>query len=390
MAAGGIMADDLKKIIRAQAHGLGFDVVGFANAEADPRDARALSRFLADGRQGDMAWLVGDGGRRGDPKALMPEAKTVIVLGANYGPRENPLAALARPGLGAISVYARGRDYHHVLKKKCKRLGRWIADNHGGGIKVFVDTAPVMEKPLAARAGIGWQGKHTNLVSRDFGSWLFLGEVFTTLELAPDGAMMDHCGSCDACRQACPTGALPEPYRIDPGRCISYLTIEHKGVIPEELRAAMGNRVYGCDDCLAVCPWNKFAQASREAAYSARPEITDLSLTELAALDDDAFRTRFRQSPLKRTGRDRLVRNALIGLGNAGDASAMPLIESLLDEPSPVVRAMAVWAARQLLDGAAFASLGENRSAGESDPAVRAEWGWEPDSNVPSPESGEG
>jgi|TARA_Y100000294_G_scaffold137706_2_gene130790 epoxyqueuosine reductase len=348
MAAGGIMADDLKKIIRAQAHGLGFDVVGFANAEADPRDARALSRFLADGRQGDMAWLVGDGGRRGDPKALMPEAKTVIVLGANYGPRENPLAALARPGLGAISVYARGRDYHHVLKKKCKRLGRWIADNHGGGIKVFVDTAPVMEKPLAARAGIGWQGKHTNLLSRDFGSWLFLAEVFTTLDLPPDAPAADHCGGCDRCLRACPTDALPEPYRIDPRLCISYLTIEHKGAIAPGLMARMGNRIHGCDDCLAVCPWNKFGRPSADNAFLPRFELTAPRLADLAALDEPKFRELFAGSPVKRTGRDRFVRNVLIAIGNSGDRGLLPAARALLGDPSELVAEAARWAVDRL------------------------------------------
>ena len=342
------MADDLKKTIRAQAHGLGFDAVGFADAEADPSDARALSRFLADGRQGDMAWLNNDDGRRGDPKALMPEARTVIVLGANYGPRETPLATLARPDRGAISIYAHGRDYHDVLKKKCRQLGRWIADNHGGGIKVFVDTAPVMEKPLAARAGIGWQGKHTNLLSRDFGSWLFLAEVFTTLELPADAPATDHCGSCDRCLRACPTDALPEPYRIDPRLCISYLTIEHKGAIAPELMARMGNRIYGCDDCLAVCPWNKFGRPSADNAFLPRLELTAPRLADLAALDDAGFRELFAGSPFKRTGRDRFVRNVLVAIGNSGDKGLLPAARRLIDDPSELVAQAARWAVERL------------------------------------------
>ena len=340
------MADDLKKIIREQAHGLGFDAVGFADAEADPKDARALYRFLADGRQGDMAWLNNDDGRRGDPKALMPEAKTVIVLGANYGPHEDSLATLARPDRGAISIYAQGRDYHHVLKKKCKQLGRWIADNHGGGIKVFVDTAPVMEKPLAARAGVGWQGKHTNLLNRDFGSWLFLAEVFTTLDLSPDAPATDHCGSCDRCLRACPTDALPEPYRIDPQQCISYLTIEHKGTIAPELMARMGNRIYGCDDCLAACPWNKFAVAASDLRYHGGVGAPDLA--ELATLDDAAFRLRFSGSPIKRIGRNRFIRNVLYAIGNSGQARLTPVAQGLLDDPDATVADAAQWAVARL------------------------------------------
>ena len=342
------MADDLKKIIREQAHGLGFDAVGFADAEADPKDAQALSRFLADGRQGDMGWLNNDDGRRGDPKALMPEAKTVIVLGANYGPREDPLAVLSRSDRGAISVYAQGRDYHDVLKKKCKQLGRWIADNHGGAIKVFVDTAPVMEKPLAARAGIGWQGKHTNLLSRDFGSWLFLAEVFTTLDLSPDAPATDHCGSCDRCLRACPTDALAEPYRIDPRQCISYLTIEHKGTIAPELMARMGNRIYGCDDCLAVCPWNKFGRPSAEEAFHPRFELTAPRLADLVALDDAGFRELFAGSPVKRTGRDRFVRNVLVAIGNSDDQGLLPAARALIDDPSELVAQAARWAVERL------------------------------------------
>jgi epoxyqueuosine reductase len=337
-----------------------------------------------------MTWMARRIDQRACPKVLWPEARSAIVLASNYGPCHDPLALLAQPQRAAVSVYAQGRDYHDVVKKRLKGLGRWLAAEFDCELKVFVDTAPVMEKPLAQAAALGWQGKHTNLVSRSLGSWLFLGVVLTTLELEPERPEIDRCGSCQRCLEICPTAAFVAPYRLDARRCISYLTIEHQGHIPAELRPGMGNRVFGCDDCLAVCPWNKFAQASHEAAYAARPEITDLSLAELAALDDSEFRARFRHSPLKRTGRARLVRNALIGLGNAGDSGVMALVESLLDDPSPLVRAMAVWAATQLLNGTAFASLRDNHLAGESDPAVRAEWGWDPESNVPSLESGEG
>ncbi|NQU60779.1 MAG: tRNA epoxyqueuosine(34) reductase QueG [Rhodospirillales bacterium] len=344
------MTDDLKKIIRDQAYELGFDAVGFAAAHADPKDAQALSKFLSLGLQGDMAWLNNTDARRGDPKALMPKAKTVIVLGANYGPHEDPMQAAVLSTRGTVSVYARGRDYHDVLKKKSKRLGRWLADTHGCGIKVFVDTAPVMEKPLAQRGGIGWQGKHTNMVSRTFGSWLFLAEVFTTLDLSPDNPEPDHCGKCDRCRKACPTEALPEPYRIDPRRCVSYLTIEHKGEIAPDLMARMGNRIYGCDDCLAVCPWNKFGRPSEEQAFWPRPELTAPRLSELADLDDAGFRELFSGSPIKRTGRNRFVRNVLIAIGNSGDKALLAAAQKLLDDPSPLVAGAAKWASGRLSD----------------------------------------
>ncbi len=348
MAAEGIMADDLKKIIRKQARDLGFDDVGFASAEADPLDAQALAGFLADGRHGDMAWMDNTDGRRGDPKAVMPDARTIIVLGANYGPATDPMAVLERRDRGAISVYAQGRDYHDVLKKKCKRLGRWLADTHGAGVKVFVDTAPVMEKPLAQRAGVGWQGKHTNLLNRRFGSWLFLAEVFTTLELEPDRPATDHCGGCDRCLKACPTGALPEPYRIEPRHCISYLTIEHKGDIEPALMAQMGNRIYGCDDCLSVCPWNKFASPSATPEFRPRTETAAPRLGDLAALDDAGFREVFSGSPIKRTGRDRFVRNVLIAIGNSGDGALLAAARTLEADPSALVARAARWAVERL------------------------------------------
>ncbi len=339
-------AKDLKTAIRERAKGLGFDVVGFTTADADPADAQALSRFLADRRQGDMAWLNNADGRRGNPKALMPDAKTVIVLGTNYGPAAGVTEIPEERGV--ISVYACGRDYHDILKKKMKQLARWMADTHNCGVKVFVDTAPVMEKPLAQRAGVGWQGKHTNLVSREFGSWLFLSEIFTTLNLPPDRPKPDHCGSCDRCIRACPTDALAEPYRIDPRQCVSYLTIEHKGPIAPDLMVAMGNRVYGCDDCLAACPWTKYQSPTGIEAFQPRAELTMPRLADLADLDDAGFRKFFSGSPIKRTGRDRFVRNVLIAIGNSGDHRILPTARSLASDPSPLVADTARWAVEKL------------------------------------------
>ena len=312
--------------------------------------------------------------RRGNPRALWPEVGSVIMLGLNYGQDSDPLAMLRRRDRGAISVYARGDDYHDIIKPRLKALARWLTAQAGGDAKVFVDTAAVMEKPLAAAAGIGWQGKHTNLVSRQFGSWLFLGAIFTTLELPPDAPEIDHCGSCHACLDICPTAAFPAPYRLDARRCISYLTIEHKGPIPRELRAPIGNRIFGCDDCLAVCPWNKFAQAGRENKLAARPDLTAPRLADLARLDDAAFRQLFSKSPLKRTGRTRFVRNVLIAIGNSGDAALAPEAIRLLDDPSPLVRGAAVWALSRLLSAERFAALAMDRRARESEPLVAEEW----------------
>ncbi len=295
-----------------------------------------------------MGWLPEKADRRIGPSALWPEARSVIALGLNYAPAEDPLALAGRPDRGAISVYARNRDYHDLVKKRLKALGRWIGETWGCGIKVFVDTAPVMEKPLAMHAGIGWQGKHTNLVSREFGSWLFLGEIYTTLEIGPDAAGDDACGSCQACLDACPTDAFPAPRQIDARRCISYLTIEHKGPIPEELRPLMGNRIYGCDDCLAVCPWNKFAKATTEPAFLPRAELTAPRLADLARLDDAAFRALFTASPIKRIGRGRFVRNVLIALGNSGDKARIPTVQALAGDVDPVVRDAAEWALGRL------------------------------------------
>ncbi len=334
--------------IRAKALELGFDAIGFAPAALAP-DARArLKQFIAAGQHGDMGWLAARAEQRGDPLALWPAARSVVCVGLSYAPAEDPLATLAVPDRGNISVYARNRDYHDLAKGRLKHLGQFIASRFGADIKVFVDTAPVMEKPLAARAGLGWQGKHTNLVSRSHGSWLLLGELFTTLALPPDPPHADRCGSCTRCLRACPTDAFPAPYRLDATRCIAYLTIEHAGPIPHELRPAIGNRIYGCDDCLAVCPWNRFAVASAHPALRARPDLIAPDLAELAALDDAGFRRRFAGSPVKRIGRDRFVRNVLIAIGNSRDVRLLSTAMLLCGDPNPVVAEAAMWAAERL------------------------------------------
>ncbi len=359
--------------IRDKALSLGFDAVGFARAELGAKAKDRLATFVAEGLYGDMGWMADTAARRGDPAALWPAARTVVVLGANYGPATDPLAALQRRDRGTISVYAQGRDYHDLVKKRLNALARWMHEGFGADVKVFVDTAPVMEKPLAQAAALGWQGKHTNLVSREFGSWLFLGEVFTTLELAPDDPETDHCGACRRCLDVCPTAAFPAPYRLDARRCISYLTIEHKGHIPREFRVAMGNRIYGCDDCLAVCPWNKFACRTNDAELLPRAELSAPRLADLARLDDAAFRQVFSGSPVKRIGRDRFVRNVLIAVGNSGDPTLAGVAAERLDDTSPLVRAMAVWALARL-QPAAVSGLRDGRQPLENDPDVRAEW----------------
>ena len=331
-----------------------------------------FERFIAEGQHGDMDWLATTTARRTDPNVLWPEARSVVMLGLNYGPDRDPLAILSARDRGAISVYAQGDDYHEIIKAKLKAIARWLVANAGGDVKVFVDTAAVMEKPLAASAGLGWQGKHTNLVSRQHGSWLFLGAIFTTLALPPDTAEIDHCGSCRACLDVCPTNAFPAPYRLDARRCISYLTIEHKGPIPRELRSGIGNRIYGCDDCLAVCPWNKFAQAGHEAKLAAREVLRAPRLAELARLDDAAFRALFAKSPVKRTGRDRFIRNVLIAIGNSGERALAAEAERLLDDASPLVRGAAVWALGKL-NPPRLAALEEKRMH-ETDESVREEW----------------
>ena len=321
-----------------------------------------------------MGWLAATAERRADPRALWPEAESVVVCALNYGPAIDPMDQHARPSHGAISVYAQGEDYHDVVKKRLRALARWMAQTLGTRVKVFVDTAPVMEKPLAEQAGIGWQGKHTNLVSRAFGSWLFLGEIYTDLALAPDTAKPDHCGACARCLAACPTNAFPAPYRLDARRCISYLTIEHKGHIALEFRKAIGNRIYGCDDCLAVCPWNKFARRTDDAALLPRLELTAPRLNDLALLDDAEFRALFSGSPIKRTGRDRFVRNVLIAIGNSGDPSLLPIVARLAQDASSLVRAMAVWALGQLASPDHVRDLAARISPAETDADVRAEW----------------
>lgn len=332
-----------------------------------------LRQFLAEGQHGDMAWMETTAGRRGDPNALWPEARSVIMLGMNYGPDLDPLDNLALKDRATISVYARNRDYHDLIKGKLKQIAGRFAARSGADVKVFVDTAPLMEKPLAEASGIGWQGKHTNLVSRDFGSWLFLGAILTDLDLPADPAETDHCGSCRSCLDICPTDAFPAPYRLDARRCISYLTIEHKGPVPREFRPALGNRIYGCDDCLAVCPWNKFARTTREAKLAARDDLTAPPLGDLVRLDDAGFRARFSGSPIKRIGRDRFVRNVLIAIGNSGETDFVPAVSDLLDDEAAVVRGAAVWALARL-DAARFSVARDRRAAAESDPHVREEW----------------
>ena len=382
--------EDLTRLFRDIAHAEGFDAVGFVSPDAIPEAATRLHEFISAGRHGDMDWMETHQTRREAPLNLWADVKTVIMLGMNYGPDTNPLDALEVKEKGVISVYARGHDYHDVIKKKLKKLARRLVEETGGAVKVFVDTAPIMEKPLAEAAGLGWQGKHTNLVSRTFGSWLFLGSIFTTSDLPKDVPEIDHCGSCSACLDICPTDAFPEPYKLDARRCISYLTIEAKSQIPLEFRSKMGNRIYGCDDCLAVCPWNKYASISREAKLQARTELTAPDLLTLVKLDDTNFRALFRASPIKRTGRDRFVRNVLIAIGNAEGAANnaqrlkyLTAIESRLADTAPLVRGMAVWALGQYLSADDMKSRATNVlsnsssgavSAQEMDETVRAEW----------------
>ena len=363
-----------KAAIRERALAFGFDAVGFAEARLAPEAKEGLTEFLASGYHGDMGWLADKADRRGDPLVLWPEARSVVVVGLNYGPADDPRNLQDHPDRGAVSVYARNRDYHDVMKKRLRVLARWMHESLGCQVKLFVDTAPVMEKPLAAQAGVGWQGKHTNLVSRDFGSWLLLGEVYTTLELQADPPASERCGSCRACQDVCPTAAFPEPFKLDARRCISYLTIEHKGHIPAELRPLISNRIYGCDDCLAVCPWNKFASRTADPAFLPRIELAAPRLADLAQLDDPGFRELFSGSPIKRIGRDRFVRNVLIAIGNSRDPGLAPAAERLLADPSPLVRAVAVWALACLLDDARLTALRSRHLEAETDPDVREEW----------------
>jgi epoxyqueuosine reductase len=366
----------LKQLVLAETRAAGFAATRITTPSAiGAEQAERLAHFLREGRHGDMAWIATTTERRGHPLALWPAARSIVMLGMSYAPKGDPLAVLAERSRGAVSCYAQSKDYHDVVKAALKRVAGALQRASGAEVKVFVDTAPLMEKPLAEAAGIGWQGKHTNLVSRQHGSWLLLGAILTTAELEPDAPETDHCGSCRRCLDICPTDAFPAPYQLDARRCISYLTIEHKGHIAPELRKPMGNRVFGCDDCLAVCPWNKFAAAAHATKLQARDAAKSPPLAALLALDDAQFRTRFAGTPVKRTGRDRVVRNALIAAGNSGDTGLLPAVEALLADASPLVRAMAVWALKELADAEAWAAARSYYACREIDSAVRAEWG---------------
>ncbi|MCZ8543882.1 tRNA epoxyqueuosine(34) reductase QueG [Mesorhizobium qingshengii] len=367
-------AAKLRALIDAEAHRAGFDAVAVTTPDAIPLAPARLAEFVADGFHGSMDWIAETLQRRGEPTALWPQVRSIIVLAMNYGPDHDPRGVLVKRDRGAISVYAQNRDYHDVMKGRLKEIAGKIVARAGGDVKVFVDTAPVMEKPLAEAAGLGWQGKHTNLVSREHGSWLFLGTIFTTAELVPDRAEIDHCGSCRACLDACPTDAFPAPYRLDARRCISYLTIENKGPIPYEFREKIGNRIYGCDDCLAACPWNKFARVASEAKLAARDDLREPRLADLLQLDDTAFRAFFSGSPIKRIGRDRFVRNVLIAAGNSGDASLAGAVRVLLDDASPLVRGAAIWALARLVPKAEYSQRAATGLKTEGDGAVRDEW----------------
>jgi epoxyqueuosine reductase len=362
----------LREALVARAHAEGFDVAGIAAPDALTGVPERLRAFLDAGHHASMAWMAAREEERGDPRALWPEVRSVIMLGLNYGPDADPREVLAQRRIGAISVYALGDDYHDVVKKKLKAVGQWLAVASGQPLKVFVDTAPVMEKPLAQAAGLGWQGKHTNLVSRQFGSWLFLGSIFTAAALEPDRPESDHCGSCRACLDACPTKAFPAPYKLDAGRCISYLTIEHRGPIAPEFREAIGNRIYGCDDCLAACPWNKFAAAAREQRLAARGPLSAPDLRELSHLDDASFRALFARNPVKRIGRNRFIRNVLVAIGNSADPTLAADAARLMDDEAPEVRGMAVWATGRL-DPARLRNLSWKCEA-EQDKSVLEEW----------------
>ncbi|RZJ03415.1 MAG: tRNA epoxyqueuosine(34) reductase QueG [Brevundimonas sp.] len=366
--------DGVRGFIRQRAEALGFDVCRFASASEPWSAGERLTHFVEAGRHGDMGWMETTLERRAHPTAMWDGARTAIVLGLNYGPEHDPLSEMADRSAGYISVYARGDDYHEVIKGRLKTLAGQVAARSGQEVKVFVDTAPLMEKPLAQRAGLGWQGKHTNLLSRTHGNWLFLGVILTAAELEPDAPEGEHCGTCTACLDVCPTNAFPAPFQLDARRCLSYLTIEFAEAWPVEFREATGSRIYGCDDCLAVCPWNKFAAAAREIRLQPRDALDSPPLAELAALDDAAFRALFSKSPIKRIGRDRFVRNVLYAIGNSEDADLLPAATRLLDDPDAVVRGAAVWAAARLSGGAEFADMAEARLAGEADAQVRAEW----------------
>lgn len=364
----------MREALAVRAREAGFDDIGIARADARPDLPEKLRHWLELGRHGQMGWMEETAARRADPLTLWPDAKSVIMLAMNYGPQSDPLGLLERRDHAAISVYARNRDYHDLVKKRLKQVARWLAEESGAEVKVFVDTAPVMEKPFAEAAGLGWQGKHTNLVSRKLGSWFFLGAIFTTLPLAADKRHEDRCGECRRCLDICPTGAFPAPYQLDARRCVSYLTIEHKGHIPREFRKPMGNRIYGCDDCLAVCPWNKFASEAREDAFHSREELEAPLLAELALLDDAAFRAFFAGSPIKRIGRDRFLRNVLIAIGNSGVADLRIAVRALVEDASPLVRAAAIWALGELGIDDDLRAHAQHALEAEPDEAVCEEW----------------
>jgi epoxyqueuosine reductase len=366
----------LEAWIKTRAFQEGFNAAGIASPNIAAQASQDLRAFLEAGLHGDMGWLLEKADRRANPAVLWPEVRSILITGLSYGPKAGPLAALTRRSNAAISVYAQGQDYHDIVKGKLKAVARDFAALTGEGVKVFVDTAPVMEKPLAQAAGIGWQGKHTNLLSRELGSWLFLGAIFTTAILKPDAAEGDHCGSCRRCLDICPTKAFPAPHKIDARRCISYLTIEHKGQIPREFREPMGNRIYGCDDCLAVCPWNKFAQVAHDMRLAPSEAAGNPPLAELLGLSDAAFRTRFRRSAIKRTGRDRFIRNVLAAAGNSGDVGLLASILPLLEDASPLVRGMAVWATKRLAAEETVQRLKAKFYPLESNEEVRSEWDW--------------
>ena len=369
------MPTDLKQLVLEEARAAGFDAARVTTAAGIRRDmGERLADFLEEGRHGDMAWMATTAERRRHPLELWPQARSIVMLGMSYAPATDPLEALADRSRGVISCYAQGKDYHDVVRSGLKRVADSLAKASGADVKLFVDTAPLMEKPLAAAAGLGWQGKHTNLVSREFGSWLFLGAILSAAEIEPDASETDHCGSCSRCLDICPTKAFPAPYQLDARRCIAYLTIEHKGHIAPEFREAIGNRVFGCDDCLAVCPWNKFAETARNTRLAALGPGNSLPLAELLMLDDAAFRSRFAGTPVKRTGRDRVIRNALIAVGNSGDRNLLPAVERLLADASPLVRAMAAWALQRLAGPEQWSQARERRLSRETDPHVRAEW----------------
>lgn len=364
----------LKADIKTKALSLGFSSVGFTVPDNLGDAPEYFQEFLENKYHGEMGWLKEKADRRKAPKTLWPEVNSIIMLSMNYGPADNPLSDLKKNDIGNISVYAKGKDYHDIIKKRLKQIARHIHREYDADVKVFVDTAPVMEKPLAAKAGLGWQGKHTNLVSREFGSWLFIGSIFTTLKIDDDKNEKDHCGSCTACLDICPTNAFPEPYKLDARKCISYLTIEYKGHIDIKFREAMGNRIYGCDDCLAICPWNKYAQMTAENQFFPRIELNPAKLDDLATLDDESFRKIFSGSPIKRVGRDFFIRNVLIAIGNSNDKNYLPILLEKLNDESPYVRAMAVWALGKLSAEDKFGAYRTSYLPREKDPAVLKEW----------------